>query len=58
MCVDKILPRGTKRRDFVKNIYTKYFAKYSEEERIYNKWIKQNEPNKKELEEQINLKLV
>ena len=56
MCVDKILPRGTKRRDFVKNIYTKYFAKYSEEERIYKKWINQNEPNKKELEEQRNHK--
>ncbi|MEI3394912.1 MAG: glycosyltransferase [Clostridia bacterium] len=52
MCVDKILPRGSKRRDFVKNIYTKYFAKYSEEERIYKKWIDQNEPNKKELEKQ------
>ena len=56
MCVDKILPKGSKRREFIKNIYTKYFSKYSEEERIYKKWINNNEPNKKELENQKNTK--
>lgn len=56
MCVDKILPRGSKRREFIKNIYTKCFSKYSEEERIYKKWIDKNEPNKKELENQRNTK--
>ncbi|MBQ2938159.1 MAG: glycosyltransferase [Clostridia bacterium] len=54
MCIDKIFPRGSKRREFVKKIYIKYFEKYSEEERIYKKWIEKNEPNKNELEEQKN----
>ena len=49
MNIEKILPRGSKRREYIKKIYLKFFAKYSEEERIYAKWIKQNEPNKKEL---------
>lgn len=56
MCVDKILPRGSKRREFVKKIYVKICGNYSEEERIYKKWIEQNEPNKRELEEQRNTK--
>lgn len=56
MCVDKILPRGSKRREFIKKIYTKHFSKYSEEEKIYKKWINKNEPNKKELENQKNTK--
>ena len=34
MCIEKILPRGSKRREFAKKIYTNFFAKYSEEERI------------------------
>lgn len=56
MCIEKILPRGSKRREFAKKIYTNFFAKYSEEERIYKKWIDENEPSKKELEEQRNTK--
>ena len=56
MFVEKILPRGTGRRKIAQKIYVKYFQKYSEEERIYKKWIEQNEPNKKELEEQKNKK--
>ena len=54
MNLDKILPKGSKRREFFKKIYVKYFSKYSEEERIYKKWIKQNEPNKKEIKMQRN----
>lgn len=54
MCIQKILPKGSKRREIVKKIYTKCFAKYSEEEKIYKKWIVQNEPNSKELENQRN----
>ncbi len=56
MCIEKILPRGSKRREFAKKIYANFFAKYSEEERIYKKWIDENEPSKKELEEQRNTK--
>ena len=56
MCIEKILPRGSKRREFAKKIYTNFFAKYSEEERIYKKWTDENEPSKKELEEQRNTK--
>lgn len=52
MFVEKILPRGTGRRKIAQKIYVKYFQKYSEEERIYKKWIEKNEPNKEELEEQ------
>ena len=56
MCIDKIFPIGSKRREIVKKIYVKYFEKYSEEERIYKKWITENEPSKNELEEQKNTK--
>lgn len=56
MNIDKILPQGSKRREAVKKIYVKYFSKYNEEERIYKKWIEQNEPNKQELEKQRNTK--
>ena len=56
MFINKILPQGSKRREIAKKIYTKYFSKYSEEERIYLKWIKQNEPDKNELEKQKNKK--
>ena len=50
--LDKILPQGSKRRMIARDIYTKYFSKYTQEERIYKKWIEQNEPDKKALEEQ------
>ena len=56
MFVDKILPKGSCRRKVAQKIYTKYFQKYNEEERIYKKWIDQNEPSKQELEEQRNAK--
>lgn len=54
MFIEKLLPRGSKRREFIKKIYIKFFAKYNEEERKYKKWIIANEPNKKELKEQKN----
>ena len=54
MNIDKILPRDSKRREFLRNIYVKYFSKYSEEERIYKKGIQQHEPDSKELETQRN----
>ena len=54
--LNKLLPENSKRRIFAKKIYNKYFAKYSEEERIYKKWIEKNEPNKNELEKQRNEK--
>lgn len=54
MFIDKILPRGSKKREILKKIYVKFFQKYSEEERIYKKWIIKNEPSKKELKQQKN----
>lgn len=56
MCIEKVLPRGSKRREVMKNIYSKYFQKYNEEERIYKKWINKNEPNKKMINEQRKAK--
>ena len=56
MCMNKLLPRGSKRRDFARKIYMKFFQKYTEEERIYRKWIKKNEPSKKELDDQRKTK--
>lgn len=54
MNINKLMPIGSKRREIVKKIYVKLFKKYSEEERIYKKWINKNEPNKKEVENQRN----
>ena len=56
MDINKILPKGSKRREFAKKIYVKIFGEYTEEEKIYKKWIEQNEPNKAELEKQKNIK--
>lgn len=56
MDINKILPKGSKRREFAKKIYAKIFGEYTEEEKIYKKWIEQNEPNKEELEKQRNTK--
>lgn len=56
MRFEKLLPENSKRRATAKKIYNKYFAKYSAEERTYLKWIKENEPTKKELEEQRKTK--
>lgn len=52
MKFEKLLPENSKRRNFIKKIYNKLFSKYSEEERMYLKWIKQNEPSKDEIEQQ------
>ncbi len=52
MNIDKILPKDSKRREIMKKIYMTFFQKYTEEEKIYKKWIEKNEPNKQELEEQ------
>ena len=54
--LDKIFPNGSKRKEYAKKIYNKYFAKYSEEERIYKKWINENEPSSSELKEQRKIK--
>ena len=56
--VNKLLPRGTKRYEVAKKIYVNCFHRYNEEERIYKKWIKKNEPSKKELKDQIKTKFV
>ena len=54
MNIDKILPRGSKRRDCAKKIYEKIFGAYTEEEKIYKRWTIQNEPTKEELQAQKN----
>lgn len=54
MKFEKILPPDSKRRAILKKFYETYIAKYSEEERRYMKWIKKNEPNSDELEQQRN----
>jgi len=56
MKLESILPVGSKRREFLRKIYYKYISKYTEEEKIYRKWIQQNEPNKEMLEKQRNTK--
>jgi len=56
MKFEKILPANSKRRKLVKKICAKCFKAYSQEGHIYQKWIKQNEPNKQELEKQRNYK--
>lgn len=56
MNIDKILPRGSKRRECVKKIYEKIYGTYTEEEKIYRKWIIQNEPTKEEIQTQKNTK--
>lgn len=56
MNLEKILPKNSKRREFVKKIYIKYFQKYTQEELQYKKWIKQNEPSKEQIKKQRNTK--
>lgn len=56
MDINKILPLGSKRREFAKKVYATIFGEYTEEEKIYKRWIEQNEPNKQELENQRNTK--
>ncbi|MBR2289481.1 MAG: glycosyltransferase [Clostridia bacterium] len=53
MSFERILPPNSRRRIFLKKIYSKIVG-YSDEERRYFKWIKQNEPTKEELEKQRN----
>lgn len=54
MRFEKILPPNSKRRELVKKICQKCFKAHNEEEYRYQKWIMQNEPNKKELQKQRN----
>ena len=49
MRFEKILPENSKRRIIVKKIYDKLFFKYNKEENKYLRWIRKNEPSKKEL---------
>lgn len=51
--LNKIFPINSKRRNFVRKIYYKYFSKYSYEERLYKRWINENEPKKEELLKQM-----
>lgn len=52
MIVDKLLPRGSKRREVVRKIY----LKCNKEEKIYKNWIDKNEPDKNELKKQKDTK--
>ncbi len=52
MRFEKILPSDSRRRKVVKKIYKKIFAKYNTEEGKYQKWIKENEPSKQQLNRQ------
>lgn len=56
MDINKILPQGSKRREFAKKVYARIFGEYTEEEKIYKKWIDKNEPNKEDLAKQKNTK--
>lgn len=56
MKFEKLLPVGSKRRELAKKIFGKQYKKYSHEEREYMQWIKNNEPNKKQLKEQYKKK--
>lgn len=56
MDINKILPQGSKRREFAKKVYARIFGEYTEEEKIYKKWIDKNEPNKEDLAKQKNMK--
>lgn len=55
MMLNKLLPKGSKRRNIAIKVY-KFFVKYTDEELIYKKWINQNEPNKTELARQRDTK--
>ena len=54
MRFERLLPQNSKRREIVKKIYSRLFGKYNTEERKYLRWIKNNEPTIKELDEQRN----
>ena len=56
MALDKILPINSKRRELVKAIYSKFKRNKTLEQIKYEKWIKLNEPTKKELKSQRNTK--
>ena len=56
MKFEKLLPQNSRRRQILRDVYYKCFSRYAEEERIYLKWIKKNEPSKSELEIQRNTK--
>lgn len=52
MNFQKILPLNSKRRELAKRIYKKFFKQYNPEQLMYTKWIKANEPTKKEIQMQ------
>lgn len=52
MSFEKILPLNSKRRNFVKSIMKPFQNNLTEEEKIYKKWIRNNEPNFLELKKQ------
>lgn len=56
MQIEKILPHGSKRRKIIKKICKKICKKYDKEEKIYAKWIEQNEPVKQDIVRQRNKK--
>ena len=56
MDINKILPQGSKRREFAKKVYARILGEYTEEEKIYKKRIDKNEPNKEDLAKQKNTK--
>ena len=52
MSFEKILPLNSKRRSFVKRIIKPFQNNLTEEEKIYKKWISNNEPNFLEVKKQ------
>ena len=58
MSLDKILPRGSKRREILKKIYMKCFSRYSEEERIYLDKMKKGDEEARNILIERNLRLV
>lgn len=53
MKFSKLLPENSKRRNLAVKIYKKIFSNgYTDEEKIYRKWIQMNEPSNKDLESQ------
>lgn len=55
MRYERLLPQNSKRRAWVKKVYTKLFGATKEED-AYQIWIKKNEPTEEELEKQRTTK--
>lgn len=56
MSFEKILPLNSKRRKFFKKVLEPFKSNLTEEERIYKKWINNNEPNFFEIRKQCKEK--